>query len=192
MRALRAYEESRFWTRLEELSRSDHVDREAVDHLKSAVRKVAGHATWISSQVCRYMPQYTLHEGRHFLNVLAIMDALVPDDVMERLTPLECALPILSAFTHDLGMALSQKEHDALLDESTQQGKRFASYRTRFDEELRQLKRWRNRLDALKSPTDDESKHEAALARKRIDSIEGHIITRLKPQPKRCAHGAQN
>ena len=38
------------------------------------------------------MPQYTLHEERHFLNVLGIMDALVPDEVMNQLTPLECAL----------------------------------------------------------------------------------------------------
>jgi len=90
------------------------------------VAKVADRATWISTQVCRFMPQYTLHEGRHFLNVLAIMDALVPDNVIARLSPLECALPIMAAFTHDLGMALSQHEYDSLQDESTEPGKHFA------------------------------------------------------------------
>ena len=78
------------WARLDELSRSDQVDRTVVDHLKASVRNIADHAAWISTQVCRFMPQYTLHEGRHFLNVLGIMDALVPDEVMQRLTPLEC------------------------------------------------------------------------------------------------------
>ena len=64
------------------------------------------------------------------------MDALVPVDVISRLTPIKCGLPILAAYTHDLGMALSQEGHNALLDESTDQGKHFASYPTRFDEEL--------------------------------------------------------
>lgn len=55
------------------------------------------------------MPQYTLHEERHFLNVLAIMDALVPDTVIASFGPLDCVLPILAAYTHDLGMALTNR-----------------------------------------------------------------------------------
>ena len=66
------------------------------------------------------MPQYTLHEERHFLNVLAIMDALVSDEVVARFRALDCALPILAAYTHDLGMALSQEEYDRLHDKSTE------------------------------------------------------------------------
>lgn len=147
MRSLRDYDQSLLWKRLDELSRSDDVDRAAVDHLKASVRKIAEHAAWISTQVCRFMPHYTLHEERHFLNVLGISEALLPDAVIARLTPLECALPILTAYTHDLGMALSQAKYDALLDESTDRGKHFASYRTRFDEELRQLQRWRKRAE---------------------------------------------
>lgn len=176
MRQLRTYDQSALWARLDELSRSDACDRAAVDHLKSSVRKIADYSAWISTQVCRYMPQYTLHEERHFLNVLAIMEALLPDDVIGKLTPLECALPILTAYTHDLGMALSQQEHDALFDESTEHGKHFSSYRTRFDEERRQLERWRKRFEELKSQTDDESRRVAAQAKKRIDVIEGHVL----------------
>jgi hypothetical protein len=123
MRLLRAYDQSALWARLDELSRSDEVDRSAVDHLKSSVRKIAEHASWISTQVCRFMPQFTLHEERHFLNVLSISEALLPEEVINRLTPLECALPILAAYTHDLGMALSQKEHELLLDPNERQAK---------------------------------------------------------------------
>lgn len=174
---IRDYDQSLLWERLDKLSRSDAVDRVAVDHLKSSVRRIVDRASWISTQICRYMPQYTLHEERHFLNVLAIMEALVPGDLIHSLSPLECALPILAAYTHDLGMALSQEEHDLLLDESTEQGKHFASYRSRFDEEIRQIDRWRKRLDGAKEKDDDESKHEAVQAERRIASIEGHILS---------------
>lgn len=99
-----SFEQSRFWLRLDELSRTAEAksQREAIDHLKSSVRKVTNLASWISSQVCRFMPQYTLHEERHSLNVLSIMDALVPDGVMAQFGPLDCVLPIMAAFTHDL------------------------------------------------------------------------------------------
>jgi hypothetical protein len=103
-------DQSRFWRRLVALSRArQSQDRKsAIDHLKASVRKVTEQAKWISSQVCRFMPQYTMHEEHHFLNVLAIMDALVPDEVIAQFEPLDCGLPILVAYTHDLGMALSQ------------------------------------------------------------------------------------
>ncbi len=171
-------DQSRFWQRLDELSRMEKSEdrKRAIDHLKASIRKITERAKWISTQVCRFMPQYTLHEERHFLNVLAIMDALVPDDVIAQFEALDCGLPILAAYTHDLGMAPSQDEYDRLHDESTEQGKHFASYRTRFDEELRQLERWKKRRDELCGNTDPESQQEAAAARKRIESIEGHIL----------------
>jgi hypothetical protein len=175
---LDSFDQCRFWLRLEELSNitASAGGKQAIDHLRSSVRKVVDCANWISTQVSRFMPQYTLHEERHFLNVLAIMDALVPDKVIARCGALDCVLPILAAYTHDLGMALSQDEHDRLLDESTEQGKHFATYQSRFDEELRQLERWRKRRAALAGKKDAQSLHELASARKRIDAIEGHIL----------------
>lgn len=116
MQVLQQFDESRFWQRLEALSAESRRSqaKEAIEHLKASVRKVANRAAWINTQVCRYMPQYTLHEQRHFLNVLGIMDELVPDAVMNQLTPLECALPILAAYTHDLeemlGISLTAPE----------------------------------------------------------------------------------
>jgi hypothetical protein len=128
VQVLQQFDESRFWQRLDALSvaTTSPIAKETIDHLKASVRKVANRAAWINSQVCRDMPQYTLHEERHFLNVLGIMDALVPDAILNHMTPLECALPILTAYTHDLGMALSEVEQDKLFDESTEAGKHFA------------------------------------------------------------------
>lgn len=173
IRKLISYDQSRFWQRLEALAtdRNYSGDKEAHDHLKSSVRKVAERAKWISTPVCRYMPQYTLHEERHVLNVLGLMDALVSEEVMNRLTPLECALPILAAYTHDLGMALSEDEHRRLLDESTDQGERFASYCTRFDEEIRQVERWKRLRSELEGKDNDESKRRLTDARLTVESI---------------------
>lgn len=175
---LDSMDQSRFWRRLDELSEGKHPEdrKRAIDHLKASVRKVTERAKWISTQVCRFMPQYTLHKERHFLNVLAIMDALVPDEVVARFGALDCGLPILAAYTHDLGMAVSQDEYDFFHDESTERGKHFASYRTRFDEELRQLERWKKRCDQLTGKPDAESQGEAVAGRMRIKSIEGHIL----------------
>ena len=178
LRQLKDYDQSRFWQRLQSLSGDAHYagDKEALAHLLASVRKVASRAAWISTQICRHMPQYTLHEERHFLNVLAIMDALVPDEVMLRLTPLECALPILAAYTHDLGMALPHEEYIALQDESTDIGKRFQSYRSRYDEELRQAERWRKEYEKLAHLPGDEAKKQAADCKLRADAINGHIL----------------
>ncbi len=81
MEVFQQFDESRFWKRLEALSAEPGSSeaKEEVDHLKASVRKVANRAAWVNSQVCRYMPQYTLHEERRFLNVLGIMDALDHD-----------------------------------------------------------------------------------------------------------------
>lgn len=172
------FDQSRFWLRLDELSRIEKTGgrKAAIDHLKASIRKVTERAKWISTQVCRFMPQYTMHEERHFLNVLAIMDALVPDDVVARFAPLDCALPILAAYTHDLGMALSQDEYDLLHDASTAQGKHFAGYTARFDDELRHVQRWIARRDQLTQHTGPDSQREVAAVQKRIDSIHGYIL----------------
>ena len=75
------------------------------------------------------MRQYTLYEERHFNTVLTIMEAVVAGAVMQRFRPLGYAQAILDSYTHDLGVVLPQKERDALLDESTDQGKRFRKLR---------------------------------------------------------------
>lgn len=167
-------DQSRFWQRLDDLSCMEPTTnrKTAIDHLKASIRKVTVQAKWISDRVCCYMPQYTLHEERHFLNVLAIMDALVPDEVITQFGPLDCGMPILAAYTHDLGMALSSQEREALHDESTTQGNYFASYRNRFGEELRQVARWKEVLRQDCGQRKSEVRH----AQRRIDAIEGHIL----------------
>ena len=39
-----------------------------------------------------------------------IMEELLPGEALQQLTPLECALCILAAFTHDLGMVMPDED----------------------------------------------------------------------------------
>src|SRR5208282_3060730 len=93
-------EESRFWKRLKSLEKKDK-DRESKTRIRglvSSVEEVANQSEFILNQIVRYLPQYTLHDKRHILNVLSLMDWLTPPDVMKQLAPLECALCILAEY----------------------------------------------------------------------------------------------
>jgi hypothetical protein len=97
---------SRFWTRLESHPAKDGD----IDALKSLVSQVVAQADTISGWIIKHLDQFTLHNERHFRNVLRLMDALVPDQTIDQLSPIECALAILAAYTHDLGMAMPDDE----------------------------------------------------------------------------------
>jgi len=61
-------------------------------------------------------PTYTLHNATHSFNVCNLMADLLGDDGMSKLTGLEAAFLVLSAFYHDIGMVYEPEEKDALLD----------------------------------------------------------------------------
>jgi len=107
MRELRDLEESALMTRL---------TRSADPELRSLVTEVQSAAiqsAQLLSTVVADMPLYTLHNERHVLNVIGWMESLL-DSSIENLSALECAVSILAAYTHDLGMTLSSQERDAL------------------------------------------------------------------------------
>jgi hypothetical protein len=158
------FEESRFWKRLKSLEKKDK-DKESqtrIRRLVSSVDEVAKQSEFILNQIVRYLPQYTLHDKRHILNVLSLMDWLTPDDVMNQLAPLECALCILAAYVHDLGMALSDEEYGKLHDPANPKGEHYRRFRDRYPEELRQIQR----LMRTGNPADAE----------RAKLIDGHIL----------------
>ena len=106
--------------------------------------------------------QYTLHDDQHILNVLSLMDWLTPPAVMKQLAPLKCALCILAAYVHDLGMALSDEEYGKLDDPANPKGDHYRRFRDRYPEELRQIQR----LMRTGNPADA----------KRAKLIDGHIL----------------
>ncbi len=62
-------------------------------------------------------PTYTLHNEKHSLNVISLMEKLLGNDI-KNLTELEAALLILSAYYHDIGMVFTEEERNNLQDEA--------------------------------------------------------------------------
>ncbi|MEM9997515.1 MAG: hypothetical protein AAF809_07415 [Bacteroidota bacterium] len=139
------------------------VEGDTTGELKRTIVAVTEAAAAAAQRVIVHMPHYTDHGERHFLNVLRIMDALVPDAVLDEMPPLECALCVLAAYTHDLGMVLTDEFYRAVRNPDTPEGRHFASYCDRYTEEQRQIRRLR------------EIGHPNALLR--AEHIEGYLLS---------------
>jgi molecular chaperone HtpG len=98
--------------------------------LVADVQSAAAQSAELLSTVVMDMPLYTLHNERHVLNVIGWMESLLGDESIEKLSPLECAISLLAAYTHDLGMTLSSQEREALLLDPD-----YSRFRDRYVEE---------------------------------------------------------
>jgi hypothetical protein len=103
-KAIAKLSESAFYKRLNSFKNNEAVQ------LRLDVNNVVDAAQSIADQVVRFLPQFTDHAGKHLFNVLSYMEHLAGEENIAKMTPLELALAILAAFTHDLGMALSAED----------------------------------------------------------------------------------
>lgn len=149
MREFEKLEDSALFQRL-----TQSTDR-AVLALATTVQSVATQAAALLATVVVDMPLYTLHNERHILNVIGWMESLLESKGIEQLSPFECALCLLAAYTHDLGMTLSQQERDALPTDRD-----YHRFRDRYLEE-------RHLIDSLR----DAGEHY------RANLIENHLRT---------------
>ena len=62
-----------------------------------------------------HFPDYTLHNERHALRVAFLMHRLLPAEALAAVNVIDCALLILSAYAHDLGMAIGKARKAELL-----------------------------------------------------------------------------
>ncbi|RJE71552.1 HD domain-containing protein [Reichenbachiella sp. MSK19-1] len=60
--------------------------------------------------IIKHMGEFTLHDSDHLFRVLYLMEKLLTDDNIEKLSSPELMLLILSAFFHDIGMAPNEEE----------------------------------------------------------------------------------
>ena len=106
----RSWENSRFYRRLRNLAAKHPDARE----LLSKVDHVAHQSAEIAKYIVAFLPQYTDHGERHLVNVLGFMDDLAGKKNVDMLSDLECALAILAALVHDLGMVPDEQEQEVL------------------------------------------------------------------------------
>ncbi|NJM11238.1 MAG: 3',5'-cyclic nucleotide phosphodiesterase [Synechococcaceae cyanobacterium SM1_2_3] len=166
MKRLSRLDESKLFIQLKQAQTDNATAR---DQLVGHVRWVVDNAKYISDQIVRRLPQYTLHNGTHLFNVLSIMEELLPDETLRQLTPLECALCILAAFTHDLGMVMLDDEVRKYQETTgTPENQEWLRHCDAYPEEQRQIKRWQNIRDS--EPT---RKVEAG---RRVGYLEGHLL----------------
>lgn len=166
MKRLSRLDESKLF---DQLNKAETNDATARHQLAGNVRWVVDHAQIISDQIVRRLPQYTLHNGTHLFNVLSIMEELLPDETLQQLTPLECALCILAAFTHDLGMVMLDDEVQKYQEKNnTPEHQEWLRHCDAYPEERRQVERWKTIRDCESARTDE--------ANRRISYLEGHLL----------------
>lgn len=111
------------YEKLEQSALWQHLDAQRGDHAIGAlcanVREAASAAAHLLDTIARHMPLYTLHTERRILNIIGWMESLLGSEGIRQLSPLETALAILAAYTHDLGMSLDEPEQRDILDEKS-------------------------------------------------------------------------
>jgi molecular chaperone HtpG len=85
-------------------------DDNGCDGLVTLVHEAVDYCYERSKMVVMHMGEYTLHDGEHLFRVLRLMELLIPQSTLDKLSNPELALLILTAFFHDIGMAPSVAE----------------------------------------------------------------------------------
>ncbi|RZJ79446.1 MAG: metal-dependent phosphohydrolase, partial [Flavobacterium sp.] len=106
-------EKSKIYQELRQKSINDEDSGAAA--LLVTVDKAVSYCYQRSKLVLKHMGEFTLHDGEHLFRVLRLIDYIVPDDSISRLSSPELGLLILTAFFHDVGMAPSESEVKAWL-----------------------------------------------------------------------------
>jgi hypothetical protein len=82
-------------------------------HIRKLVDQVL---KWVLDRVsAREMDTFTMHDRAHGIKVAHVMWHILAPSRRERLTPPEIGMLVLSAYVHDLGMALSKEERASRL-----------------------------------------------------------------------------
>jgi hypothetical protein len=89
----------------------------ASDEQRTTVRRLLDHAVAKLDRVIETFPTYTLHNHVHAENVVRLMGEVLGPSALERITPLEGAMLLLSAYWHDIGMVFDADERAALRSE---------------------------------------------------------------------------
>ena len=130
---------------LERYQQSKLFGRIESTQLRTMVETVAKHAAPLLNDIGRYMPLFTLHDERHILNVIAWMDWLLEPVLAAdpksggELDETECALLLLAAYVHDLGMSLSAEDHARIQKEGTDEHHHFQAFLDGFPEDRKQI-----------------------------------------------------
>ncbi|VUT25735.1 MAG: heat shock protein 90 [Candidatus Methanolliviera sp. GoM_oil] len=106
--------------------------------LSATVKNVAKQAGAILSRIPVIFEEYTLHDISHSENVIKNMWKFIPEEVKAKLNALEIYLLILSAYLHDVGMAVSKDEEDKIL-----KSEEFLKFRDKHEREVDLIEKYK-------------------------------------------------
>ncbi len=109
------YRESKIWKRLDKICNDP---RELGN-----ITEMCDNAITLVKTIRDTFPDYTLHDEKHICNVINWMELLLDDPGIERLSEGECAMLILAACYHDIGMCYTEEQRKKEL-----KSYRFAEY----------------------------------------------------------------
>lgn len=84
--------------------------------------------------VIKYMGNFTLHDDTHIFNMLYIIDDLIPEDILDKLTTPDLMLIFLCVFLHDIGMCPTEEEKKVILGEKKTDDKWLINERKKYSE----------------------------------------------------------
>jgi len=177
MRELHNLDESDLMKRL--TNSSEPEVRALVADVQAAVIRSAE----LLSTVVVDMPLYTLHNERHVLNVIGWMESLLGECRIEGLSALECAISILSAYTHDLGMTLTAAERDALQFDPD-----YLSFRDGYVEERYLVDFLRKNGDHYRATLIENHLRTEYIRATHADRLARRLIGRLEAIAPRCLY----
>jgi hypothetical protein len=94
--------DSKIWNKLE---------KECKIHCELGnIQKECDRAIELMKTVRDTFPTYTLHDERHICNVISLMEQILNDSEVEKLSVGECAMLILVACYHDVGMCYTEEQ----------------------------------------------------------------------------------
>lgn len=111
------------------------------------VNAVAEYSVNKSKTIIRHMKEFTLHDETHSFHMLFIIEKLIPNSTLIKLSVPDIMLIILSVFLHDIGMCpeesilltwknqINEKEAQYSVEEAAQ----FKRYRLTFTQELEEI-----------------------------------------------------
>lgn len=122
------YQENKIWKRLEEICVNSSELGNIIEMCDSAVELV--------KTIRDTFPDYTLHDETHICNVINWMEQILGDSGIEMLSAGECAMLILAACYHDIGMCYTKEQREKEL-----KSHRFTEYLEKNPKEYLMVKR---------------------------------------------------
>lgn len=98
------YQESKIWKKLE---------NECKNHSELGnIKNMCDSAVDLVRTIRDTFPDYTLHDEKHICNVINWMEQLLDDSGIKMLSNGECAMLILAACYHDIGMCYTEEQRN--------------------------------------------------------------------------------